>query len=381
MRLLKTAGGAVLLLTALTACQYTPVSSLIALSRFDFNTTDPSSFRAALALPKAIVPQQTVLRLVTAIDGGPERRDDLPLERFDDLAIAEVLPKGDAAGLEKGTYRLSAADAAKFSAHRAWMRLPRRGGFRSDHRMRSWHILLTGGLLGVASLMLVPFERLTPMQLPALQLRLLTLVQPAILTVLAVWAGAKLAPKVALRAPLVEAWLAGGEAGLILRRQLPMALIVALIVATVLVVYGKLVSPLLASGSGAAPRLAAFELPLPTKILYGGVTEELLTRWGLVSLFAWALWRLRGRPAVLPSSVYWIAIVLAAVLFAAGHIPLLLAISQQPPAWLVGTVLIANAGPGVLFGWLFWKRGLEAAIIAHGLAHILAMLAMPFVGS
>lgn len=154
--------------------------------------------------------------------------------------------------------------------------------------MRIWHILIAGGLLGVASLMLVPFERLTPVQLPALQLRLLLLVQPAILMVLAVLVGTKLAPKVGLRAPLVEAWLAGDTTSGVLRRQLPMALAAAVIVATVLVVYGRLVSPLLASGSGDAARLVSFELPLPTKILYGGVTEELLTRWGLVSLFAWA---------------------------------------------------------------------------------------------
>lgn len=127
--------GAALLLAALTACQYTPIASLIALSRFDFNTTDPSSFRAALTLPKAIVPQRVALRLVTAIDGGPERRDDLPLERFDDLAIAEVLPKGDAAGSETGTYRLSAADAAKFSAHRAWMLQQKAQGKRGSVKM------------------------------------------------------------------------------------------------------------------------------------------------------------------------------------------------------------------------------------------------------
>lgn len=245
--------------------------------------------------------------------------------------------------------------------------------------MRSWHILIAGGLLGVASLMLVPFERLAPMQLPALQLRLLALIQPALLTVLSVWIGTTLGPKVALRAPLVEAWLADDQASGILRRQLPLALAAAVIVAAVLVLYSKLAPPMFAPGSGDAARLASFEMPLLTKVLYGGVTEELLTRWGLVSLFAWVFWRLRGRPAVLPSGFYWIAIGSAALLFAAGHIPLLLTIAKQPPAWLVGVVIMANAGPGVLFGWLFWRRGLEAAVIAHGLAHILAALVVPLV--
>ena len=34
--------------------------------------------------------------------------------------------------------------------------------------------------------------------------------------------------------------------------------------------------------------------------------------------------------------------------------------------------MLGNTLPGVIFGWLFWKRGIEAAMIAHALAHALA---------
>ena len=33
-------------------------------------------------------------------------------------------------------------------------------------------------------------------------------------------------------------------------------------------------------------------------------------------------------------------------------------------------VVVANTAFGVLFGWLFWRYGLEAAMIAHAMAHL-----------
>ena len=33
-------------------------------------------------------------------------------------------------------------------------------------------------------------------------------------------------------------------------------------------------------------------------------------------------------------------------------------------------VVVANSVFGVLFGYLFWRYGLEAAMIAHGTAHL-----------
>lgn len=52
-------------------------------------------------------------------------------------------------------------------------------------------------------------------------------------------------------------------------------------------------------------RIAAFGklVPLPTRLLYGGITEELLPRWGLLTLLVCAAWRLlkarRNVPIVL----------------------------------------------------------------------------------
>lgn len=238
--------------------------------------------------------------------------------------------------------------------------------------MRTWQVLAVASAAGLASLLPVPIERLAAdAPLPPLALRALSLVQPAILTALALAVGAALAPRVGLGAPLIDAALAGRPVGLLLRRQLPTAVIGAAVVAAILLAYQQFVAPALTEGSAAGARLAAFELPLVTRLLYGGIVEEVMTRWGLVSLFVWLLARRRDP---VPATAYWLAIALAAALFAAGHLPALFLAAGDPPLGLVAAVLAGNFVPGLVFGWLYWRRGIEAAIVAHAGAHALVAL-------
>ena len=105
-------------------------------------------------------------------------------------------------------------------------------------------------------------------------------------------------------------------------------------------------------------------------LLYGGITEEILVRWGLLSLLAWLLLKLR-----LPGHVAtWIAVVAAALLFAAGHLPAL-AVAAELNAPLVIRTLLLNAVGGIAFGALFVRHNLEAAMLAHMAAHIVFFVA------
>jgi hypothetical protein len=238
--------------------------------------------------------------------------------------------------------------------------------------LRRWQILAIGGLLGVSSLWLVPFEVLLPEIQFTTGLRFLSLIQPALLTLLAIFVGQYLAPKVGLGAPLLDKALEGGSVAVPLGRMLPSAVMAGVASALIIIAFGAYVVPEVSRASSLGAQLSAFHMPLLTKLLYGGITEEILTRWGLVSLFAWLGWRFSGRPERPRNSIFWIAIAGSALLFAAGHLPMLMLISPNPQAWLVGAVLLGNTVPGVLFGWLFWKKGIEAAMLAHMLAHLVS---------
>jgi formate/nitrite transporter FocA (FNT family) len=37
---------------------------------------------------------------------------------------------------------------------------------------------------------------------------------------------------------------------------------------------------------------------------------------------------------------------------------------------LLTYILLGNSIGGVIFGWLYWKKGLESAMVAHVFAHV-----------
>nr|WP_272917381.1 CPBP family glutamic-type intramembrane protease [Alteraurantiacibacter buctensis] len=121
----------------------------------------------------------------------------------------------------------------------------------------------------------------------------------------------------------------------------------------------------------------AFDVPLVSRVLYGGLTEEVLLRWGVMGGLAWLLLRF-GRPlGLMGERALWVANAWAALLFGLGHLPTLYGLLPDPSTWLVMLVVGANALIGMVFGWLFIRRGLEAAMIAHALAHVIALSLAP----
>jgi len=240
--------------------------------------------------------------------------------------------------------------------------------------MQVWQVLAVGACAGLASLMLVPIERVVSSRMSPPMLRAMTLLQPALLTALAVWAGCVLGPSVGLGAPLVEAILGHGEVRSAFLVAVPIAFLAGALLALLLILYDLRLAPKLPKSLLAAKLGTP---PFATRLLYGGIVEELIARWGLVSLFVWIAWRLGQRPTHVPDSYYWVAISASAVLFAAGHLPLLFAAAGRPPVSLVAVTMAANGIGGLVFGWLFWRKGIEAAVIAHAVAHALAVSAVP----
>lgn len=114
-----------------------------------------------------------------------------------------------------------------------------------------------------------------------------------------------------------------------------------------------------------------FTPPWHTKLLYGGITEEIIVRWGLMSFFTWGSYRIFQRKASqIRAYNYVIGILLSALLFGLGHLPVALMLTESPTIFLYLYIIVGNAIFGCIAGWLFYKRGLECAILAHILAHL-----------
>ncbi|MCB0065055.1 MAG: CPBP family intramembrane metalloprotease [Caldilineaceae bacterium] len=240
-------------------------------------------------------------------------------------------------------------------------------------RGRLFAVLFGLGLLGVLSLLQLPVQLPAGVEAPLSPevLRWLGLAQSALLVAIAVTIGLVTAPKVALAAPVATALVTGQSWWQPLRGQWRAALVGAALGALVLFIYG-LLQPLLMPELLAAAQ--GTEMPLLLRVLYGGITEEILLRWGVMSLLVWLVWRVgqRGQRAPHPG-VVWSGNVLAALLFGAGHLPALAAFGVAFTVPMVLAVVIGNALAGIIFGWLYWRKGLEAAMLAHAGTHVITV--------
>ena len=73
------------------------------------------------------------------------------------------------------------------------------------------------------------------------------------------------------------------------------------------------------------------------------------------------------------SGAFWIAIVVVAVVFGLGHLPATSAVTPLTPT-VVSRALVLNGIAGIAFGYLYWRHGLEAAMIGHMSAHLVMQI-------
>lgn len=101
-------------------------------------------------------------------------------------------------------------------------------------------------------------------------------------------------------------------------------------------------------------------------MFYGGITEELMVRLFGMTLIVWLLARItKKEKEEIPDSFYYIAIFLTAILFGLGHLPATIQIFGELSTIIVTRTLALNGLLGLWFGYLYWRKGLEYAIIAH----------------
>ena len=109
-------------------------------------------------------------------------------------------------------------------------------------------------------------------------------------------------------------------------------------------------------------------------ILYGGVIEEVMLRLFWMTLIAFILWKLFARKAEKPTLAILVASnIVAALLFAAGHLPATFIMIGNSPL-IIFRCFLLNGGFGLLFGYLYRKHGLRYSMLAHAGCHIVSKL-------
>jgi len=112
---------------------------------------------------------------------------------------------------------------------------------------------------------------------------------------------------------------------------------------------------------------------------YGGIAEEVLLRLFLMSLIVWFTFIIKkdkdGKPTIVG---VWISIILAAIIFGIGHLPATAQIATITITVIMRAIVL-NGIAGIAFGWLYWKKGLESAMIAHFSADIVLHVITPLI--
>jgi membrane protease YdiL (CAAX protease family) len=214
-----------------------------------------------------------------------------------------------------------------------------------------------------------------PISLPALIA--IQIVQSVLMFGVLIAAGLFFAGRIGLGAPILEARVRGETVADKVRAILPVSIILG-VVASVLIIGLELLifQPALMKELGDSANALNLQNAQPAAwkgflaSFYGGVVEEVLLRLFLMSLLAWLGKFISHTADGLPTSgVFWVANILAAIIFGLGHLPATATIIPIT-ALVITRAIVLNGLAGVAFGWLYWKRGLEAAMISHFSADI-----------
>lgn len=245
-------------------------------------------------------------------------------------------------------------------------------GFTQSLEWKMSAALWIAGMIGVlaAAFIMVPAlirqRHHGPLRTPLWFLSVVQGVQAGLLLALFAWGGAVLSPRVGLHAPVFEALVEGRSWAAPLARQLIPGLIGGLVLA---VVPWYFVSHTLIYKI-ASPRT------LFVGISYGGVSEEIFMRWGLMTFFVWLGWRILQHSDGAPSSsTVWTSIIASAVIFGAGHLPVTYRLQGHLTGAAILSVIAGGTTFGIVAGYLYWRYGLESAMICHAVSHIIAYAA------
>lgn len=203
------------------------------------------------------------------------------------------------------------------------------------------------------------------------------LIQSIILFAIAILVGLILYKRVGFGMPILEGWLEGKEVGNYLKSILGISVGLGVLASILIILFSFLFT-------SASSILQGAELTVPVwksflASFYGGIGEEILFRLFVMTVIVWIFYKIKKTPEGKPTTVgIWLAIIITAILFGVGHLPITGSITAITPL-VIARAIVLNGIGAIIFGWLYWKKGLESAMISHFSADIVLHVMFPLI--
>lgn len=241
--------------------------------------------------------------------------------------------------------------------------------------------LLTASALSIAAILpyIVTVQadvlKAAPMPLPIVLL--VSVIQSLFLFAIIIFAGLRLSGKLGLQVPVLEKLFAGERPDKGVKSMIKLSVFLGLLSGVIIV----LLDSQLFSRLGIGELFEQISVPVWQGFLasfYGGITEEILMRLFFMTFIIWIISKvIKTKGNVLENNfIVWSSIVIATLLFGIGHLPITSTLTSLTPMVIIRALVLNGIG-GLVFGWLYWKKGLEAAMIAHFSADIIIYVCLP----
>ena len=232
------------------------------------------------------------------------------------------------------------------------------------------------GLLGVLSLLPSNFQNIIELpqeitsQYSSTQIQLLLLVNPLIFLFIAVLVGNLLFRRVGLQVPILSTKFNRQKIQPLMRDFLKVGVISGITLGIILIVISVVSEQVIGSELANSP--LSSDLNIMTRLMYGGITEEIIMRFGLMTFLVWIISKISNSKS---NAVFLVAILISSLLFALGHLPIVYSTVEVVSFGLVTYILIGNTVGGLVYGYLYWKKGLECSMISHMSTHLTFVVA------
>ena len=99
--------------------------------------------------------------------------------------------------------------------------------------------------------------------------------------------------------------------------------------------------------------------------LYGGISEEIMLRLFFFNLIIFVFNLIDRRQERKTSTGKAVsAMIISSLIFGIGHLAAAFAAGMDSTGYIIRTIIL-NFIPGMVFGWLYWRRSLLSAMAAH----------------